>query len=174
MKLRAKVTLIVLLLSVITLILFAVWRHIQNSVLDKDGMVYEMNIVSVYYIKGGGMDGARTEISVKYNEENGTADYLMKKRGFWNEPDETTECMVDPAIFSDIQEVVSVHRLVSASDKPLSKDIVLDAASSTLDIRFETGKEIRLEDRQLLSREEFDACRQIVEILENSKYRISG
>ena len=132
-----------------------------------------MNIVYVYYIRGGGMDGACTEICVRYDKESGDAHYQSKSRSFWNKEDETVECKVDAGLLADILQEVTANNLVAASEKPLSDDTVLDGACSTLDIRFEDGVYIRLEDSQLLNEEEFSACKRIVGLLKNEKYRLN-
>lgn len=172
MKPWAKVLLIALALTVIALILFAVWKHVQNSVVDKYGMVFNANITSVYYISGGGMDGKLTEIQAKA-DENGKVSFKIKKDGLSPESKSETEYEAERQIFTDIVEKVSITDLYSASKRPRSKHTLLDAPSSTLIIRFEDGEEIRIESGQDLNAEEIEACRKVVEILENEEYRIN-
>ncbi|MBE6835807.1 MAG: hypothetical protein E7515_06125 [Ruminococcaceae bacterium] len=173
MKPWAKILLIALALTVIALILFAVWKHVQNSVVDKYGMVFNANITSVYYISGGGMDGNFTEIQAKA-DENGKVSFKRKKDGLPPESKSETEYEADRRIFTDIVEKVSITDLYSASKKPDSNYTLLDAPSSTLIIRFEDGDEIRITSEQDLSEEETEACRKVVEILENEEYKINA
>lgn len=172
MKKPYVIFLVALVAAVVFLTVFLIWKHIQNSILDRDGMENNMNISYIYFLEGGGMRGGQTELHAKYDEESGLILVNGTTKEQWNEPDEIIEYKADIGLFTEIEKTVREARLAAAARKRYSRDIVHDAASWDLTIEYQNGREIRIDSLRTLSYEDNQACRRIVEMIQNGEYKI--
>ena len=67
---KAKIVMIPIVIILIILSLFALKRYMDNSVLDKNGMVRtpEEDIILCRYSCGGGMDGSSETLEIRMTE----------------------------------------------------------------------------------------------------------
>jgi|GEM_PF-1318490 len=173
MKLWVKIIIIVFIVSVLAVIAFAVKRWIDLSIVDKHGMINELTVEGVDFTSGGGMRGGHTYITAVRNED-GTAVVSVDNQDYWNAPEQKSEYTAKPELLDEIARIVVETEFWNAADRPLSKDIVLDAPSETLRIRISSGlgvEDITVEENFELTDEENRAWYEIIKLLKDESYK---
>ena len=126
MKIKIVVILIVVILMILSV--FAIKKYIDNSLVDKYGMVRtsEEEIVLCRYSCGGGMDGSSETLEIRMTESGKvivTYDYssLISE----NEISESAEVSGDA--ITEIRDICKKYRIFSWGELRQTEEMLLDA-----------------------------------------------
>ena len=165
--------LIIFVIIAVGILLFCIWRHIQNSVVDKYGMVNETKVVSAYFDESGSMSGAYVRLSAELNEQENNVDVVIETRDWINNPEERTEYKADESLLDEVQRVVAESKLISAEKSPISKDIVLDGATISVRVYYDDRFNFAVYSNQVLTDEQAAAMHKIADIIRSEEYKIN-
>ena len=126
MKTKTVIILIVVILMILSL--FAIKKYIDNSLVDKNGMVRtpEEEIVLCRYSCGGGMDGSSETLEIRMTESGKsvvTYDYSSVTSD--KEISETAEVSADA--IKEIRDICKKYRIFSWGELRKTEEILLDA-----------------------------------------------
>ena len=138
MKTKILIALVVVLL--IALSVFAIKKYMENSVLDKYGMVKtpEDDIILCRYSSGGGMDGSNEVLEIRQTESGGTEiSYEYSSVTSDKEISKSVEAPFTP--LQEIRAICKKYKVFSWGELKESEVFLLDAPISRIYIS--TGKE---------------------------------
>ena len=125
---KAKIVMIPIVIILIILSLFALKRYMDNSVLDKNGMVRtpEEEIVLCRYSRGGGMDGSSETLEIRMTENgNAVVTYDYSSVTSDKEISETAEVSADA--IKEIRDICKKYRIFSWGELSQTEEMLLDA-----------------------------------------------
>lgn len=125
---KAKIVMIPIVIILIFLSLFALKRYIDNSLVDKYGMVKtpEEDIILCRYSCGGGMDGSSETLEIRMTESGKaivTYDYSSLTSD--KEVSETAEVSADA--ITEIRDICKKYRIFSWGELREKEEMLLDA-----------------------------------------------
>lgn len=125
---KAKIVMIPIVVILIIMSFFAIKKYMDNSVLDKTGMVRtpEEEIVLCRYSYGGGMDGSTEILEISMTESGKavvTYDYSSVTSD--KEISETAEVSADA--IKEIRDICKKYRIFSWGELRKTEEILLDA-----------------------------------------------
>ena len=126
MKTKTVIILIVVILMILSL--FAIKKYIDNSLVDKYGMVRtpEEEIVLCRYSCGGGMDGSSETLEIRMTESgNAVVTYDYSSVTSDKEISETAEVSADA--IKEIRDICKKHSIFSWGELRKTEEILLDA-----------------------------------------------
>lgn len=126
MKIKIVIILIVVILMAFSV--FAIKKYIDNSLLDKTGMVRapEDDIVLVRYSEGGGMDGFSEMLEIRQSENGGavvTYEYCSVTSG----EDISKSAEVSFDAMKELRDICREYRIFSWGKLPEAEELILDA-----------------------------------------------
>ena len=126
MKTKTVIILIVVILMILSL--FAIKKYIDNSLVDKNGMVRtpEEEIVLCRYSCGGGMDGSSETLEIRMTESGKavvTYDYSSVTSD--KEISETAEVSADA--IKEIRDICKKYSIFSWGELRQTEEMLLDA-----------------------------------------------
>ena len=126
MKTKTVIILIVVILMILSL--FAIKKYIDNSLVDKNGMVRtpEEEIVLCRYSSGGGMDGSSETLEIRMTESGKavvTYDYSSLTSD--KEISETAEVSADA--ITEIRDICKKYCIFSWGELRQTEEMLLDA-----------------------------------------------
>lgn len=130
---KTKIIIIFVVVILIALSLLAVKKHIDNSVVDKYGMVKtpEDDIILCRYSSGGGMDGSNEILEIRQSENGGTVityDYTSLTSD--KEISKSVEAPFTP--LKEIRDICKKYRIFSWGKLKKSEEFILDAPVSSI------------------------------------------
>ena len=126
MKTKTVIILIVVILMILSL--FAIKKYIDNSLVDKYGMVRtpEEEIVLCRYSCGGGMDGSSETLEIRMTESgNAVVTYDYSSVTSDKEISETAEVSADA--IKEIRDICKKYRIFSWGELRQTEEMLLDA-----------------------------------------------
>ena len=126
MKTKTVISLIVVILMIFSL--SAIKKYIDNSLVDKNGMVRtpEEEIVLCRYSSGGGMDGSSETLEIRMTESgNAVVTYDYSSVTSDKEISETAEVSADA--IKEIRDICKKYRIFSWGELRKTEEILLDA-----------------------------------------------
>ena len=126
MKTKTVIILIVVILMIFSL--SAIKKYIDNSLVDKNGMVRtpEEEIVLCRYSCGGGMDGSSETLEIRMTESgNAVVTYDYSSVTSDKEISETAEVSADA--IKEIRDICKKYRIFSWGELRQTEEILLDA-----------------------------------------------
>ena len=138
MKVKTVILLVVIFLAVISVM--AVKKHIDNSVVDKYGMVKtpEEDIILCRYSCGGGMDGSSETLEISASE-NGSAVVSYEYTSLISDKVKKESAVVSFNAIKEIRDICKKHRIFSWGELKDSEILVLDAPVTSIYVS--TGQE---------------------------------
>lgn len=129
-----------IVIIVMILSLFTIKKYIDNSVLDKNGMVrsLEDDIVLCRYSCGGGMDGSSEMLEIRQSE-NGGAVVIYEYSCITSDEETSETAEVSDEALKEIREICKKHKIFSWGELSKTEEILLDAPVSGVYVS--TGKE---------------------------------
>ena len=126
MKTKTVIILIVVILMIFSL--SAIKKYIDNSLVDKNGMVRtpEEEIVLCRYSCGGGMDGSSETLEIRMTESgNAVVTYDYSSVTSDKEISETAEVSTDA--IKEIRDICKKYRIFSWGELRQTEEMLLDA-----------------------------------------------
>lgn len=126
MKTKTVIILIVVILMIFSL--SAIKKYIDNSLVDKNGMVRtpEEEIVLCRYSCGGGMDGSSETLEIRMTESgNAVVTYDYSSVTSDKEISETAEVSADA--IKEIRDICKKYRIFSWGELRQTEEMLLDA-----------------------------------------------
>ena len=126
MKTKTVIILIVVILMILSL--FAIKKYIDNSLVDKYGMVRtpEEEIVLCRYSSGGGMDGSSETLEIRMTESgNAVVTYDYSSVTSDKEISETAEVSADA--IKEIRDICKKYSIFSWGELRQTEEMLLDA-----------------------------------------------
>ena len=126
MKIKIVIILIVVILMVLSV--FAIKKHIDNSLVDKYGMVRtpEEDIILCRYSCGGGMDGSSETLEIRVNE-SGKAIVAYDYSSLISEKEISESAEVSFEAMKEIREICKKYRIFSWGELKKTEEMLLDA-----------------------------------------------
>ena len=117
-----------IVIILITLSLFALKRYMDNSVLDKNGMVRtpEEDIILCRYSCGGGMDGSSETLEIRITE-SGKAIVAYDYSSLISEKEISESAEVSFEAMKEIREICKKYRIFSWGELKETEEMLLDA-----------------------------------------------
>lgn len=130
---KTKIIIILVVVILIALSALAVKKHIDNSVVDKYGMVKtpEDDIILCRYSSGGGMDGSSESLEIRQSENSGTVityDYTSLTSD--KEISKSVEAPFTP--LKEIRDICKKYRVFFWGKLKKSEEFILDAPVSSI------------------------------------------
>jgi len=130
---KTKIIIILVVVILIALSVLAVKKHIDNSVVDKYGMVktLEDDIILCRYSSGGGMDGSSESLEIRQSENGGTVityDYTSITSD--KDISKSVEAPFTP--LKEIRDICKKYRVFSWGKLKKSEEFILDAPVSSI------------------------------------------
>ena len=125
---KAKIVMIPIVIILIILSIFAFKKYMDNSVLDKNGMVRtpEEEIVLCRYSSGGGMDGSSETLEIRMAESgNAVVTYDYSSVTSDKEISEAAEVSADA--IKEIRDICKKYSIFSWGELRKTEEILLDA-----------------------------------------------
>ncbi len=138
MKVKTVILLVIIFLAVISVI--AVKKHIDNSVVDKYGMVKtpEEDIILCRYFCGGGMDGSSETLEISVSE-NGSEVVSYEYTSLISDKVKKESAAVSFDAIKEIRAICKKHRIFSWGELKDSELLLLDAPVTSIYVS--TGRE---------------------------------
>lgn len=138
MKIKIFILLVVVFLAVISVV--AVKKHIDNSVVDKYGMVKtpEEDIVLCRYSCAGGMEGSSETLEISVSE-NGSAVVTYEYTSLISDKVKKESVEVSFDAIKEIRDICKRHRIFSWGELKDSEVFLLDAPVTSVYVS--TGQE---------------------------------
>lgn len=171
MKKWAIVLLILFIVIVLAVLVFAVKRWIDLSIVDKDGMVRETAVERVAFSSSGGMRGGHTYITAGRDPETDEITVDVNHQEYWKAPEEISQYKANPELFDEIEKLIVESSFWNAEKRPLSKDVVLDGPIEELRIKMRDGLEFKVSNDLRLSDGESDAWYGIIKLLKDEGFK---
>lgn len=130
---KTKIIIILVVVILIALSVLAVKKHIDNSVVDKYGMVKtpEDDIILCRYSSGGGMDGSSESLEIRKSENGGTViTYDFTSLTSDKEISKSVEAPFTP--LKEIRDICKKYRVFSWGKLKKSEEFILDAPVSSI------------------------------------------
>lgn len=133
--------------------------------------VFGMSSVSqplknIYFSSGGDMRGSYHGLTVK-TLDNSSALVFFEDADWHNEAIAVKEYIVPVSVLEDIKTIFNKNKLARCEKAPMSKFVVMDGATSSYSFEFEDTR-IRFSSSQNLSKENYDALREIRKFVDNA------
>ena len=130
---NTKIIIILVVVILTSLSVIAVKKHIDNSVVDKYGMVKtpEDDIILCRYSSGGGMDGSSESLEIRQSENGGTVityDYTSLTSD--KDISKSVEAPFTP--LKEIRDICKKYRIFSWGKLKKSEEFILDAPVSSI------------------------------------------
>ena len=130
---KTKIIIILVVVILTALLVIAVKKHIDNSVVDKYGMVKtpENDIILCRYSSGGGMDGSSESLEIRQSEKGGTVvtyDYTSLTSD--KDISKSVEAPFTP--LKEIRDICKKYRVFSWGKLKKSEEFILDAPVSSI------------------------------------------
>lgn len=125
---KAKIVMIPIVIILIILSVFALKKYMDNSVLDKNGMVRtpEEEIVLCRYSSGGGMDGSSETLEIRMTE-NGNAVVTYDYSSVTSDEEISEAAEVSADAIKEIRDICKKYRIFSWGELSQTEEILLDA-----------------------------------------------
>ena len=138
MKIKIVIVLIVFFLAIISVV--AVKKYIDNSVVDKYGMVRssEDDIILCRYFCGGGMDGSSETLEISVSE-NGSAVVSYEYTSLISDKVKKESAAVSFEAIKEIRDICKKNRIFSWGELKNSDVLVLDAP--VISVYISTGED---------------------------------
>ena len=126
MKTKTVIILIVVILMILSL--FAIKKYIDNSLVDKNGMVRtpEEEIVLCRYSCGGGMDGSSETLEIRMTE-SGKAVVTYDYSSVTSDKEISEAAEVSADAIKEIREICKKYRIFSWGELRQTEEMLLDA-----------------------------------------------
>ena len=126
MKIKIVVILIVVILMILSV--FAIKKYIDNSLVDKYGMVRtpEEDIILCRYSCGGGMDGSSETLEIRMSE-SGKAIVTYDYSSLISEKEISESAEVSFEAMKEIREICKKYRIFSWGELRQTEEMLLDA-----------------------------------------------
>lgn len=107
---------------------FAIKKHIDNSLVDKYGMIKttEDDIILCRYFCGGGMDGSSETLEIRVNE-SGKAIVAYDYSSLISEKEISESAEVSFEAMKEIREICKKYRIFSWGELKKTEEMLLDA-----------------------------------------------
>lgn len=130
---KTKIIIILAVVILTALSVLAVKKHIDNSVVDKYGMVKtpEDDIILCRYSSGGGMDGSSESLEIRKSENGGTVityDYTS----LTSDKDISKSVEAPFTALKEIRDICKKYRVFSWGELKKSEVFILDAPVSSI------------------------------------------
>lgn len=123
------------------------------------GSKIDLPLQSIYFSRGGDMQGSHHVLSVRGIDDK--AALVCYEDAKWhNVVIQVQEYLVPQKVLEDIKTIFNANNLAKCAKAPQSKMFALDAATKSYSFEFEK-KRISFSSNQELTRENYDALRQI-------------
>ena len=125
---KAKIVMIPIVIILIILSLFALKRYMDNSVLDKNGMVRtpEEDIILCRYSCGGGMDGSSETLEIRMTE-SGKAIVTYDYSSLTSDKEVSESAEVSADAINEIRDICKKYRIFSWGELRQTEEMLLDA-----------------------------------------------
>ena len=125
---KAKIVMIPIVIILIILSLFALKRYMDNSVLDKNGIVRtpEEDIILCRYSCGGGMDGSSETLEIRMSE-SGKAIVTYDYSSLISEKEISESAEVSFEAMKEIRDICKRYRIFSWGELRQTEEMLLDA-----------------------------------------------
>ena len=126
MKTKTVIILIVVILMILSV--FAIKKYIDNSLVDKYGMIKttEDDIVLCRYFCGGGMDGSSETLEIRMTE-SGKAVVTYDYSSLTSDKEVSESAEVSFEAMKEIREICKKYRIFSWGELSQTEEILLDA-----------------------------------------------
>ena len=126
MKIKIVVILIVVILMILSV--FAIKKYIDNSLVDKYGMVRtpEEDIILCRYSCGGGMDGSSETLEIRMSE-SGKAIVTYDYSSLTSDKEISESAEVSFEAMKEIREICKKYRIFSWGELKKTEEMLLDA-----------------------------------------------
>ena len=126
MKIKIVIILIVVILMILSV--FAIKKHIDNSLVDKYGMIKttEDDIVLCRYFCGGGMDGSAVTLEIRM-AESGKAIVTYDYSSLTSDKELSESAEVSGDAITEIREICKKYRIFSWGELRQTEEMLLDA-----------------------------------------------
>lgn len=136
-------------------------RHIQRRIMDGPGMINEEKVKYLYYYHGGSSLGDLYRIELQgasFTVEECPGNGMKTKMKTYT---------VDSSFYSDLDGIIEEYGIKNWTDLPDSEIFALDAATTSLDIRFSDGSSISFSSSKELPEDGWEAVRKISGLFES-------
>ena len=125
---KAKIVMIPIVIILIILSVFAIKKYIDNSLVDKYGMVKtpEEDIVLCRYSCGGGMDGSSETLEIRMSE-SGKAIVTYDYSSLTSEKEISESAEVSFEAMKEIRDICKKYRIFSWGELRQTEEMLLDA-----------------------------------------------
>ena len=125
---KAKIVMIPIVIILIFLSLFALKRYIDNSLVDKYGMVKtpEEDIILCRYSCGGGMDGSSETLEIRMTE-SGKAIVTYDYSSLTSDKEVSESAEVSADAITEIRDICKRYRIFSWGELRETEEMLLDA-----------------------------------------------
>lgn len=134
----------------------------------KKAKYQQLQMQSFSISTGGGMSGARSELSVRLDTTTNVVMVYKSDNHTWFLNPQAELYTVDNALLDEIKQIVIDEKLYKAADAPISKMQVLDAATTTYHFSFAEGEFFSFSTSQEISPKVYDATKKIRTLIEES------
>lgn len=126
MKTKTVIILIVVILMILSV--FAIKKYIDNSLVDKYGMIKttEDDIVLCRYSCGGGMDGSSETLEIRMTE-SGKAIVKYDYSSLTSDKEVSESAEVSADAITEIREICKKYRIFSWGELRQTEEMLLDA-----------------------------------------------
>lgn len=126
MKTKTVIILIVVILMILSV--FAIKKYIDNSLVDKYGMIKttEDDIVLCRYFCGGGMDGSSETLEIRMTE-SGKAIVTYDYSSLTSDKEVSESAEVAADAITEIREICKKYRIFSWGELRKTEEMLLDA-----------------------------------------------
>lgn len=130
---KLKIIIIFVVVILIALSAVALKKYMDNSVVDKYGMVKmpEDDIILCRYSSGGGMDGATETLEIRQAENGGTV-ITYEYTSLTSDKDISKSVEAPFTPLKEIREICKKYRIFSWGELKSSEEIILDAPVSSI------------------------------------------
>ena len=137
---KTKIVIILVVVILVALSAFAIKKYIDNSLVDKYGMVKtpEEDIVLCRYSCGGGMEGSSETLEISVSE-NGSAVVTYEYTSLISDKVKKESAEVSFDAIKEIRDICKKHRIFSWGELKDSEVFLLDAPVTSVYIS--TGQE---------------------------------
>ncbi len=131
MKIKIVIILIVVILMILSV--FAIKKYIDNSLVDKYGMVKtpEEDIVLCRYSCGGGMDGSSETLEIRMTE-SGKAIVAYDYSSLTSDKEVSESAEVSADAITEIRDICKRYRIFSWGELRETEEMLLDAPTTSV------------------------------------------
>ena len=125
---KAKIVMIPIVIILIILSVFAIKKYIDNSLVDKYGMVRtpEEDIILCRYSCGGGMDGSSETLEIRMSE-SGKAIVTYDYSSLSSDKEISESAEVSFEAMKEIRDICKKYRIFSWGELRQTEEMLLDA-----------------------------------------------